>query len=479
MADFAGLAFAALVEVNHIAQAIYRTWQSARQFGGDAAALHTRFSASQISLKAYERVLFDAGRFPSVSGRLIDHLPVEVCQSLVEMLYELQVVFDRYLTVTKTYHVGNETDGTAAFDPVIGEEERAQTVLALGLSRAEEQARSVGLLRRTWWAMWDKKNVEKLVREFERWTKRARLLIESAWWPLPLFASTANLESLRNDESAIQAGLTDDIELRKLVLAHVDSLDYIRTLETKGNLQKIKSVGEATYGSLDGQTVLIEYQEYETDHGTDSMDERITARIMRLVALMHEANDARFNVMKCTNYMDDKLAKKFGFVFALPPLLSANPNTLLTHLNCRPSSRPNLTTRIKLAHTLAETLHLLHSVGWVHKSLRSDKILFLRAAEPQNQGQTTTEPKTDALDLNSPRIFGFEFSRLESDSTSLRADLEIRRNIYRHPDRWGQPTQAFSKVHDIYGSITILPFSLTKTLPITYESNHKHEQLSE
>lgn len=455
MADFAGLALASLVEANHIAQAIYKIWQSARHFGDDAASLHTRFSASQISLKAYERVLFATDRFPSVSGRLVDLLPEEVCQSLVEMLFELHAVLNRYVMATKSYSVAGESGEVAPFDlgEELDDEERTRTILAHGLSRAEQQARSVGWVRKVWWAVWDKKNVDRLVREFERWIKRVRLLIESAWWPLPYFTSMTNLEYLRRDEYAIQAGMTDDIGLRKLIVAHPDTLDYVRNLESKAKFERmVGDTQDTSYGSLNGENVLVEYHQYETDSRTGSMDDMISARIMRLVALMHEATDARFKVMKCTNYIDDKLTKRFGFVFALPPPMNAPPNTLLTYLSCRPSSRPNLTARVKLAHTLAETVQLLHSVGWVHKSLKSERILFLRAPESERGSLAIAQPKTESLDLDHPRIFGFEFSRLESDDTSLRADLEIRRNIYRHPDRWGQPKQAFSKIHDIYGS---------------------------
>ena len=469
MADFAGLALTALVEANHIAQAIYKTWQSARHFGDDAASLHTRFSASQINLKAYERVLFTTDRFPSAGGRLVDLLPGDVCQNLVEMLFELHAVLNRYTMATKSYSVAAESGDDAPFN--LGEEmsddERTRTVLALGLSRAEQQARSGGWVRKTWWAVWDKKNVERLVQEFERWIDRVRLLIETAWWPLPYFASTTNLDHLRRDEDTIQAGMTGDIGLRKLIVAHPDTLGYVRNLESKAKFERMIGDSQNTnYGWLDGETVLVEYHDYETDSRTGSMDDKISARIMRLVALMHESNDARFKVMKCTNYIDDKLSKKFGFVFTLPQPMSACPNTLLKYLSCRPSLRPNLTARVKLAHTLAETVQLLHSVGWVHKSLRSEKILFLRAAEPESGNPANSKPKTESLDLHHPRIFGFEFSRLESDYTSLSADLEIRRNIYRHPDRWGYPKQAFSKVHDIYGS-SIVPFLSFRSYELT------------
>lgn len=282
--------------------------------------------------------------------------------------------------------------------PQESDEERTRTVLALGLSRAEQQARSVGWVRKTWWAVWDKKNVERLVREFERWIDRVRLLIESARWPFPYLASATNLDHLRRDQYAIQAGMTDDIGLRKLFVARPDTLNYIRNLESKAKSERMIGDSQDTdYGSLDGETILVEYHDYEIDRRTGSMDDRISARIIRHVALMHEASDAGFKVMKCTNYIDDKSSKKFGFVFTLP---GACPNTLLKYLSCRPSLRPNLTARVKLAHTLAETVQLLHSVGWVHKSLRSEKILFLRAAEPERGSPANSKPKIESLELH-------------------------------------------------------------------------------
>jgi hypothetical protein len=53
--------------------------------------------------------------------------------------------------------------------------------------------------------------------------------------------------------------------------------------------------------------------------------------------------------------------------------------------------------------------------------------------------------------LEDPRLVGFEYSRQESDFSDQFGESAIKRNVYRHPTRWGQPTNRFEKIHDLYG----------------------------
>lgn len=152
-------------------------------------------------------------------------------------------------------------------------------------------------------------------------------------------------------------------------------------------------------------------------------------------------------MLKCVNFFDDVPEKRIGFAFALPvPLSTIPPSSLDTKLTSK-KMKPGLGTRVKPAHALAESLAHLHSVGWVHKSLRSENIIFL----PGTETSTSTDSPEVAI-LEHPRVLGFEYSRLDSDFSSGRPDHDIKRNIYRHPQRWVQPSETFSRIHDIYGT---------------------------
>ncbi|KAK0702811.1 hypothetical protein B0H67DRAFT_687924 [Lasiosphaeris hirsuta] len=50
-------------------------------------------------------------------------------------------------------------------------------------------------------------------------------------------------------------------------------------------------------------------------------------------------------------------------------------------------------------------------------------------------------PKDKALNLSEPRLLAFEMSRPESFFSSGLADIGVTRNIYRHPDRQGNPSR--------------------------------------
>jgi hypothetical protein len=60
------------------------------------------------------------------------------------------------------------------------------------------------------------------------------------------------------------------------------------------------------------------------------------------------------------------------------------------------------------------------------------------------------------VNCSEPWILGFEFSRPEPFFSMGQSDFEPTRDIYRHPDRQGQPMETFKKIHDIYALGVVL-----------------------
>lgn len=91
----------------------------------------------------------------------------------------------------------------------------------------------------------------------------------------------------------------------------------------------------------------------------------------------------------------------------------------------------------------------------VHESFRSENILFFtsRTGVENKNAQNET---LDKVDLTQPWIFGFEFSRPDSFFSAGFIDACPDRDVYRHPERQGQPLTTFRKIHDIYALGIIL-----------------------
>ena len=53
-------------------------------------------------------------------------------------------------------------------------------------------------------------------------------------------------------------------------------------------------------------------------------------------------------------------------------------------------------------------------------------------------------------------MLGFEYSRPELDFSAGFIDICPSRDVYRHPERQGQPQKLFNKIHDIYALGVVL-----------------------
>ncbi|KAL2855975.1 hypothetical protein BJY01DRAFT_242914 [Aspergillus pseudoustus] len=108
---------------------------------------------------------------------------------------------------------------------------------------------------------------------------------------------------------------------------------------------------------------------------------------------------------------------------------------------------PTLEPRFILARELSAALSQFHTVNWIHKSFRSNNIVFFQ----DTQWKDMTPP------LHHPDLFGRDYTRPESGFSS-RVDEkdDIEEKIYRHPEQWGLPTSSFSRLHDIYSLGVVL-----------------------
>ena len=116
-----------------------------------------------------------------------------------------------------------------------------------------------------------------------------------------------------------------------------------------------------------------------------------------------------------------------------------------------------------LALGLSRAVSQIHMVKWVRVILdgaqpdadlqRCTKAFEVRIYSCfQTQGRQRKMPSK----YTEPWVLGFEFSRPEPFFSAGQADFEPSHDIYRHPERQGQPQELFKKIHDIYALGVIL-----------------------
>ena len=170
----------------------------------------------------------------------------------------------------------------------------------------------------------------------------------------------------------------------------------------------------------------------------------------------------------------EKLSRLFlTATLKVPRELEPQPLSLLSALTSAGEYRNTLKHRVMLAYDLALSVYQLHVVKWVHKSLRSENVIFFpSSAAPSGTANKAAVP--DALvtrgvqkQFGAPWLLGFEFSRGISGISELATtDTELAKNLYRHPERWNAPTLRFGPIHDIYALGTVLlEVGLWRALP--------------
>jgi serine/threonine protein kinase len=216
------------------------------------------------------------------------------------------------------------------------------------------------------------------------------------------------------------------------------------------------------------EAVLIEWKSYA---GLTEYDQIVAAE-SHVKDLVHVLSLTRKPPLLCTMtclgyYQDDDPERQlFGFIYKIPAHTAPTNLPLSLHALLsdaknvkRAYALPSLSQRICIAQKLAISFLELHSAQWLHKSFHSDSVIFFS----QSNG---------LLDLGSPYITGFEFSRPD-DVAAFSFDVrKSEMDIYRHPElresgSKGQKRPRYCKRHDIYSlGVVLLEIGLWQPLSI-------------
>lgn len=192
--------------------------------------------------------------------------------------------------------------------------------------------------------------------------------------------------------------------------------------------------------------VWIEWKIYEVEEEQDVLEgeAEVLSRVEELAVLLTSDKPKELCVPPCLGFFNAHNAHnsqgRFGFVFTKPSEISRD-SKLVSIRDCMNTyDEPSLNDRVTLAHKTADCILYLHSVNWLHKSLRSENIVcFVDQRRP--------------FVLTAPYLLGFGYSRPARSGERTEPTPPVPAwESYCHPDiQQDRPNPPYyRKTFDIY-----------------------------
>ncbi|KAF2183705.1 hypothetical protein K469DRAFT_667957 [Zopfia rhizophila CBS 207.26] len=318
------------------------------------------------------------------------------------------------------------------------------------------------------WALVEKRRFEHVLASLQEENSRLKDV-------LPLISMTASSNSRTHVKSQSPILETNDDTRRLGLAAHAQLREITSSAEYRKEIQILKeglrpvalSTGSplvvcevAQHQSISKQKierVLVEYKHYLQLR--DSTEEEIQIdrqRAHQLARLLASAGENDLATLSFRGLQDEPDAARHIFTFHFPPGTDTleGPVSLWNLIDTnRVDTRLDLSRRFQVAEALAKTIGGFHADGWVHKSLRSESVIFFYQENTMN------------LLVRFPYLVNFEYSRPQGAGTKLEFDNDCERNLYRHPDRQGEPRISFTRLHDLYAlGVVLLEIGLWQTV---------------
>lgn len=322
-------------------------------------------------------------------------------------------------------------------------------------------------LRLISWSFRDKKRATVILSDFADVNHRIHENIKLLCLASSIGVNTQqHLQRLQSDPQSIGLGYAVDANLRLASEAAQENNEDLELSDDPWLVPLTNSrVIQGNFGLAlcNGINVVQEFRHYSPLTSFSSFppapanpnDLRVDSRTRNLVngltRLLQQPREQVFLIPRCLGWKFIPSQCQITFVFDIPARRDPQALSLLSLLRNR-NMKPTLNDKLNLAFGLSRSIAQLQLVRWVHESFRSENILFF----PVMDSSHPPSAAEDRIHYNEPWIFGFEFSRPEDFFSSGMTDICLERDVYRHPDRQGQPETRFNKLHDIYALGVVL-----------------------
>jgi hypothetical protein len=452
--DVVSFAFATISVVEnliHTYQAAEKFIHDVKHFDGDREILIARITAEKTITLRLKTLLFAPAEGPN-NPSLFQQLDDGAQGSLYAIFTLFAKALQRYLPLDEQYGL---SDGNRGSD-VRSMREDGDTSLTGRVQGLKKNLRPVT------WALWDKKRVTNFVEEIEAWNKKITQLVELHVLSRRVYTLLKDQPPLRISSTleARELGIQDALvaQEKALILPSPEGISAVEDFERKWtelkNAKKHATHWNFEIGRFEDSLVVLDAKLYD-GHPSEAEKDAARARLNQLASVLQNLHRLEDVIPECLCWMNRSDKSAHSLLFKIPADLEPQPQSLYDALpDTSVSSGPLLDERLKVAYRLASAVDSLHSVSWIHKSIRSENILFFYTKSSVRE----PEEEASAGRMLPPKwfLFGFEYARTMDAETSFKSDADRARNTYRHPQRWGVPTTAFGPIHDIYALGVVL-----------------------
>ena len=267
--------------------------------------------------------------------------------------------------------------------------------------------------------------------------------------PMRTLSRATTFVTERKEENSMLASLADFKAQRGLV--EQEGATVQAELIKRGDLTFRSSSSNQSVAIYRDALVWLEWKTYAADGRYPSWWEAMVEnRVKQLVTLLASRNKPKqFRAPQCLGYFyhQSEEEQKYGLVYEMPsrvpqatPLRA--PVSLLELM--RTTKMPSLTKRKDLASSICQSLMYLHSVNWLHKGIRSSKIIFF-----VSEGEKVA--------FAEPTLSGFEYARPDTSGEATEPTPQYsHEDIYKHPETMNGVPARSKKSYDIYSLGVVL-----------------------
>ncbi|KAK5717432.1 hypothetical protein LTR17_016119 [Elasticomyces elasticus] len=398
--------------------------RSYRSYDEDTQRLLTRLLANKSSMKRYLQAM-DSLQNGDIEHSVLTDVEIEILTFLSDDLDSIRRRLDVKLGRFNTVSGGN-----------------------------------AGVLTKVMWAVWRKASFESDQSLLDDWTQRIGLIYASIEASLSTQRRLLPGADQAADRMARLMSVYRDLGVRGHAGAQSPCITFERLemLGTQSRRMPAKLNGAGNGVSV--TSVLIEYMAKGYSPNLNQAEvSQIGDATLALSRVLQHSDPMITGLPRCCGYFQDRQSYRYGLVYELPPDMwwSNDPKTNLERalsmrdlLNINP--RFPLDQRLRFCCDISKAVLYVHLVGWVHKSIRPDNIIFLQR----------TDASADLrfpYALATPFLAGFEYARSTAEGalSDRKSDADWRHNVYRHPARQGiERNEEYNMAHDVYSLGVVL-----------------------